>query len=126
MASLAKLKIELSVESGTGEGILQSFAKDYRFVPGAAADTAGTRTTHSIAAATFSALTAPTGAKLALILLPQDAESLVLKGLTGDAGIALTPASAVVGLPIILPVSSPTFGILNSGDSTVTFTVTWL
>jgi hypothetical protein len=123
MASLARLKIDLSVEGSAGEGILQSFAKEYRFVPGAAADTGGTRITVSIAAATFGSITVPTSAKLVMIFLPADAESLYLKSLTGDStGIALTPASAVAGLPVILPLgASPTLGILNSGDATINF-----
>jgi hypothetical protein len=47
--------------------------------------------------------------------------SLVLKGATGDAGIALTPATNPLGDDCYLTLASgATFGFLNNGASSAT------
>lgn len=79
----------------------------------------------SVGAATFQALTVPSGAQ-SVYIDPGSAVSLVLKGVTGDTGIALTPATNPTGLPVLIPLgSSPSVGILNNHTSAQVVTVVW-
>lgn len=72
----------------------------------------------------FTALSPPTGA-VAVLIEPDTNASLTLKGVTGDTGIAITPSSNVIGIPLLIPLgSSPSIGIYNGG-STCSIRVTW-
>lgn len=72
----------------------------------------------SLTGSAFTALTVPSGSKAVVIYLPATAVSLTLKGITGDSGIAITPASNALGLPVVLPLgSSPSIGITNGGGT---------
>lgn len=66
----------------------------------------------------FNALTAPSGAT-AVTIFTEETVSLTLKGITGDTGIALTPASNVKKGFVHLPVSSPSIGLAASGAATI-------
>lgn len=80
----------------------------------------------SIPASTFQALSPPAGARL--LLIRTSAPSLTLKGVTGDTGIALTPAANVLPIDIAIPLgATPSVGIAN-GSATTAATVrcAWL
>lgn len=79
----------------------------------------------SLTASTFNALSPPTGAKAVMIFVGS-AVSLVLRGISGDTGVALTPASAPIALPVILPISSPSIGIYNGSASAQSVDLIWL
>lgn len=108
----------LSLTEWDGEKSIDHVVKRDRF-----ASTVIKRETVSLTGSAFTALTAPSGAKH-VIILPGTAVSLTLKGVTGDTGVALTPASSPTGAPISLPVSSPSIGIYNGG-STASVEVFW-
>lgn len=75
---------------------------------------------------TFTALTPPDGAKAVVLILGTAAE-LVLKGITGDTGVEMTPASNPLGIDAILPLGDdPSLGILNDDTEDVTIQVAWL
>lgn len=80
----------------------------------------------SISAGSFQALSPPTGAQYVIIKLGSSNISLTLKGVTGDTGNAMTPSSAVVAVPIVIPVNSASIGLTNGGGSTQTVEVIWL
>ncbi len=120
MSTLAALTLSLDVRDGPAL-VLSSHQGVHSWVPGALK-----RESVSLTASAFTALSPPTGATAVLIELPTSAVSLTLKGATGDTGIALTPASAALGLPVLLPLSSSAVGILNGGSSAVVVTVAWL
>lgn len=72
-------------------------------------------------AAGWNALTAPTGAKMVSIIPPSDnAETLTLKGVTGDTGVPLDP----VGGADLTLAASPTIG-LAAGDTVTGVQVIW-
>lgn len=61
----------------------------------------------------WNALTVPAGAKLVSIVPPStNAQTLTLKGATGDTGIALDPA---VGARLVSLGTSPTLGVTAGG-----------
>lgn len=68
-------------------------------------------TTQSFAAATFAAITVPTGATAMLIIPPAaNAGTITLKGVTGDTGVALSktlPSAIALG-------TTPSVGLLCS------------
>ena len=67
----------------------------------------------TLTASVFTALTVPSGAK-SVIIKVGSATSLTIKGITGDQGIPIAPASNPLGLPVVLPLgASPSIGILN-------------
>ena len=80
----------------------------------------------TINAATFQALSPPANAK-ALVIQLGTAESITLKGITGDTGVKLTPAANPLGLPAVIPLgNSPSIGLLNGDGSAVTIDLIWL
>jgi hypothetical protein len=66
---------------------------------------------------TFTSLSPPSGASmLVLVLTGTPTGALTLKGVTGDTGIPIAPASGWKGFPMMLPLgTSPALGILNAG-----------
>lgn len=63
----------------------------------------------------FQALTVPTGATRVLIVVPASAQTVTLKGITGDTGIAWgTDASNATWA--VLPVTSPSIGLVAGGS----------
>lgn len=73
----------------------------------------------------FNALSPPSGAKAVCIIPALTAASLILKGVTGDVGIPIVPASAYHGLPAMIPLgASPSLGIANSGAAS-SATIVW-
>ncbi|MEK9644300.1 MAG: hypothetical protein VW547_02020 [Alphaproteobacteria bacterium] len=83
---------------------------------------AGKRETVSLSAA-FNALSPPTGAAFVMIRWISGTGSLTLKGVTGDTGIALGTLAAS-SPAIMLPISSPSIGILSDASGSVE--VLWL
>lgn len=122
MGSIADIETRVKITTNGGSTIPYP-QTEHRFALGSADD--GKRESVSLTgSSTFTALTVPSGAKGVRILLPATATSLTLKGVTGDTGVTIVGASGYTGLPIVLPVSSPSIGILNAG-STVTAVVEW-
>ena len=59
--------------------------------------------------------------------LPSTAVSLVLKGVTGDTGTTITPATNFPGVPLLLPLgASPSIGMLNNSSTAVTVNVVFV
>jgi hypothetical protein len=115
MASIVTIENRLKVEDSDGNS--QDFGTPVRFAMGVSSDSSDIRAV-SLTGSAFTALTVPTGAKAVRIWLPATAVSLTLKGVTGDTGIAITPSSNFLGLPVTLPLgSSPSIGILNGGST---------
>lgn len=123
MASIVTCKTEVSVRSVDGlEGQHAPVAS--RWAPGAG--TNGTRQTVTLTASAFTALSPPTGAK-AVVLILGTATGLTLKGVTGDTGVALVPASNPLGIDAVLPLgTTPSIGITSSNTSSQTIEVWWL
>lgn len=73
----------------------------------------------SLAAATFQALSPPTGSAGVLMKLISGAVTITLKGVTGDTGIVLQSGTlSTVG--VLLPLgTTPSIGLLASGTATV-------
>lgn len=124
MASLATVKLTLQVVDATGI-LLDRDLLPVSFAPGAGIS--GQMQAVTLTNGAFTALTVPTGAKLLIIELLPAAVSLVLKGVTGDTGINLTPASNFPGIPLLIPLgASPSIGLLNNATASVTVNVVWV
>lgn len=82
----------------------------------------GKRETVTLAAA-FNALSPPTGAVFVVIKWVSGTGALTLKGVTGDTGVAMGALSATRPA-IMLPISSPSIGILAADVGSVD--VLWL
>lgn len=124
MASLAELRYEITVKDANGL-TQQRGPVSQRFTPGAG--TNGHLETVTLTNGEYTGFTVPTGAKFLAIFLPVAAESLVLKGPTGDTGVKITPASAALGLPVLLPLgASPEVGILNNDASDHDAELLWI
>lgn len=123
MAALGQIRVEPVVQDPEGNTIPYPSTLT-RFATGAG-DRADIRRV-SLTGSAFTALTVPSGSKAVVIYLPATAVSLTLKGVTGDSGVPITPASNALGLPVVLPLgSSPSIGITNGG-STVSVDVLFL
>jgi hypothetical protein len=74
----------------------------------------------------FTALSPPTGAKAVLIRPPAGAVSLTLKGVTGDTGCTVAPASNPLQADLFLTLgASPSIGIANGNATDRNVDVTW-
>ena len=125
MTGIATVSHGLEVFDGTGI-LLNKPVVRTRF--GVGAGRIGKQETISLTGGAFTALTVPTGSKLLVLLLgaAPTAVSLVLKGVTGDTGIAIAPASNPTGADLQIPLgATPSIGILNN-SSTVTVEAIWL
>lgn len=79
----------------------------------------------SLTGSAFTALTPPAGAVFCCLALG-NAVSLTLKGVTGDTGLALTPATNPLGLDAMFPLgASPSIGIANGNTSAQPIAVIW-
>ena len=124
MSSFAKVDVSFEVKNSEFVRTL-SDKRAIRFSPGTNLPDGKREAVSLVGSSTFTALSPPSGAKAVMIFVESNV-SLTLKGVTGDGGIAITPSSNVVGVPVVLPLgSSPTLGILNAG-STVVIQVIWL
>ena len=121
MPILATLEIKLATTDGDGSQVLET--ERIVFPCGT---NLPKREIVSLTGSAFTALTAPSGAKGIFIVNAPANISLTLKSVTGDTGIAMTPASNSAGLPIFLPVSSPSIGILNGNATARTITIIWV
>ena|SRR5438445_9899757 len=74
----------------------------------------------------FTALSVPTGSK-AVRIRTSGAVSLTLKGVTGDVGVTISPATGAITDDLYLTLgTTPSIGILNGGASPVTARVIFL
>lgn len=120
--ALARLRLTLEVTGNDG-ATAQYVDRTVNWVP---AVPGGKREEVSLTGAAFTALSPPTGARAVLILPDEEAVSLSLKGVTGDTGTTMAPASNPINGPSLLFLgSSPSIGIANGG-STTTAVVIWL
>jgi hypothetical protein len=81
---------------------------------------------YTLAPAAFQALSVPSGAQ-GVLIDPGGAVSLTLKGVTGDTGIAVAPATLPITVPIILPLGpTAVLGIRNGAGVAQTIRVAFL
>lgn len=114
MSSIASLKLEATIESVDGPQQVYG-PKVWRWAPATALPN-GQRTSLSCTGSAFTALSPPTGAVAVIIIPPVTAVSLTLRGITGDTGIPIVPATAYKGLPLVIPFgAAPALGIYNAG-----------
>lgn len=125
MAAIATVELNVNVLSSDSQALAISESRRIRWAPGTAGN--GKRESVSLTgSSTFTALSPPSGATGLLLILPNTAASLTLKGVTGDgAGVSIVPASGYNGLPVLMPLSTASIGILNDG-STITAECVWL
>ena len=67
----------------------------------------------------FNAITVPTGAQAVVISVLSGAVTMVLKGVTGDTGVAIQ-AAALGTVPLVLPLgTTPSLGITAGGAAVI-------
>jgi hypothetical protein len=122
MSAIADLELALTVRGADGSIQAAYLPSALRWSP-----TILKRESVSFTAATFVALSPPTGAVLlVLVLTGTPTGAITLKGITGDAGIPIAPATLSKGLPLVLPLgTSPALGVLNAG-ATVAADLYWV
>lgn len=122
-ASVCVLDYRLSVADAQGVHIEQR--QRVYWNPGTTPN--GQRLPVTLAGGAFTALTVPSGAKAIAIILG-GATSLVLKGVTGDTGVPIAPASnPITAFDLIMPLgAAPSIGILNNNTSSQTVEVIFL
>lgn len=78
----------------------------------------------ALTAGAFNSITVPTGTPELVVIVPPttNTQTLTLKGITGDTGVAL----AVADPTVIAFGASPAFGITVGAGSTVNVTLVWL
>jgi hypothetical protein len=120
--ALAKLRIQLSVEGDAGQGLILSEDRTVAWTT-----TIVKREQVSLTGtSTFTTLSPPTGAKAVLIIPPSGTTSLTMKGITGDSGTTIVPASTPILAPLFVTLgATPSLGILNAG-ATVTIECIWV
>ena len=119
--TLCEMEPRLAVlgPDGTQEFVLPPI----RWVPGSLLPK---RERVSLTGSAFTALSPPSGAK-AVLIDPDTSVSLTIKGITGDTGTVITPSSAPLGIPVILPLgSAPSIGIANGSATAQVVTVWWM
>lgn len=120
--AIATLDLRLTIEGDEGQGLILSEARVVRWTPSVIKRESVSLT----GSTTFTALSPPSGAKGVLIIPPSGTTSLTLKGVTGDAGTPIVPASTPILAPLFLSLgTSPSIGILNAG-ATVTVVLIWV
>lgn len=120
--ALAKLRIQLSVEGDEGQGLILSEDRTVTW----AASVVKREQVSLAGSSTFTALSPPSGSKAVLIIPPSGTTSLTMKGVTGDTGTTIVPASTPILAPLFLTLgATPSVGVLNGGSS-VTIAVIWL
>lgn len=129
MASRVQLTLNIEVKDEV-ECARQTVRSRAAWLP-AAALANGKRETVSLTLSTFTALSPPTGAKALVIEWDKEPNdsiiNLTLKGITGDTGIKLLPASSQPKIPLVLPLgASPSIGITNGEASTQVIELLWL
>lgn len=116
----------VTVEDESG-AVSQPINIDKRWVSPAAIPAGADQRGYSVNNSSFQALTAPTGARLAIIELDSTMDDMTLKGVTGDTGIDASPTSNPLGLPAVIPLGdSPSIGITNGSGVTQVIPVTML
>lgn len=124
MASIADVKMEITVSDATGVTAHHKSSK--KFSP-ASALVAGKLETVTLTQSAFTALSPPTGARAVALMIPTTAISLTLKGITGDTGVKIAPTSNCVGIDALIPLgTSPSIGIANGDTSDLVIQVLWM
>ena len=120
---IATLDVNLTVEDGTGRRDAEQTRA--RWSTGDASSLGVKRERVSLTGSAFTAFTVPSGAK-SLEIRVGSAVSLTLKGITGDTGITIAPASNPIGAPVFLPLgASPSIGVANGSGSAQVIELTW-
>ena len=123
MAATVELEISLTVRDTEGRVILTEPSKVYRWTP---ASGLPKREVVSLTGSAFTALSPPTSAKAVLIYL-ESGVSITTKGVTGDTGTTVAPASGPIRAPVLLPLgASPSLGLTNGNASAQSVTCIWL
>jgi phage baseplate assembly protein gpV len=123
MATQATLRTVQSVLNDDGVDVMPD-EREYRWTVAAGVLA---REEVSLTGSAFTALTVPTNAKKVRLIIPAAAVSLTLKGVTGDTGTTITPASNYIGGTVELTLgASPSLGILNGSATARTITAIWL
>lgn len=118
---VAELFLRLVVRDGNDVAVDEDLFEAARF-----ATSILKQETVTVSGSSFQALSVPSGAKSVIVLLGT-AVSITLKGITGDTGVAMTPSSNPLGLPLILPLgASPSIGLRNADASAVSIPVIWV
>lgn len=121
--SVATLQISFSVEDGAGNR--DGDATRARWSCGDASSLGVQRQKVTLAGSVFTTITVPAGAKSVEIRVGS-AVSLTLKGVTGDTGVKIAPATNPTGVPVIMPLDptvTPSLGILNGSAASQTVEV---
>ncbi len=122
MASLCEIGYKVSLQDSQGVTEHRE-PPPVRFAPGAGDFIKVEKIT--VTASTFTALSAPTGARALLLILGQ-ATGLTLKGVTGDTGTTLCPTTLPIGLDLIIPLgATPSIGLASSNTSDQVVTAWW-
>lgn len=123
MANLAEVGVSATLWSEDGVAVSHQ-PPARRFAPGSGS--LGDMRQVSLTGSAFTALTVPSGSKVAILILGS-ATSLTLKGITGDSGIVIAPSSGPLGIDVVLPLgSAPSIGILNGESTAQTIQVLFL
>jgi len=123
MSAIADLELSLTVRGADGS-VQAAYSPEppFRWAP----SVLKRESVSLVGTSTFTALSPPSGAALlVLVLAGTPTGALTLKGVTGDTGIAIAPASGFKGFPAVIPLgTSPGIGILNAG-ATISADLYW-
>ena len=127
MSSFVDLQVDIEVKDELFTQV-QAVRSKGRWVP---VSTNGKRENVSLTLSAFTALSPPSGASMLVIDFSRPPNStiinLTLKGVTGDTGITLRPATNLKPMSLILPLgATPSIGILNNHSSTQVIELLWL
>lgn len=129
MAIQARLNLKVEVKDET-DSLRNGEQSRASWLPATALNN-GKRETVTLTLSAFTALSPPTGAKVLIIPFDKDPNTAIinctLKGVTGDTGVKILPASAPPNIPLVLPLgASPSIGITNGEASNQTIEILWL
>ncbi len=123
MSAIADLAVDLTVRGADGSIQAAYSPVSFRWSPAILKR----ETVQIVGSSTFTALTPPSGASLLVLVLTGTPTGIITaKGVTGDTGVPIAPATLFKGFPLVLPLgASPTIGFLNAG-STVAADLYWV
>ena len=127
MASFVEVVVNIEVKDELFTQV-QAVRSKGRWVP---VSTNGKRENVTLTLSAFTALSPPTGSSMLVIDFSRPPNStiisLTLKGVTGDTGITLRPATNLKPIPLILPLgATPSIGIANGHSANQTIELLWL
>jgi len=120
---MAIVQFDYKLNAVSPLGLAFNRALNQRFAPGVGTQPVVQLVT--LAGSAFTALVVPAGAVFCCLALG-GAVSLTLKGITGDTGIALTPAVNPLGLDAMFPVgAAPSVGLANGSTGAQSIVAIW-